>query len=140
MDDGNPKRYMHISEIGVWPEGEIEMPTRPEHDNLLQYMGTVIRSKPAPRIDLASIKASLDAIETIYPRKKIAAYMKMDQLTRDEFLKRVNPYEIDTADVSTEQLVALEFNGVQLRVDDTMPSGFIDIYNSDDEVIKECRL
>jgi hypothetical protein len=91
-------------------------------------------------ITLASIKASLDALETLYPRKKIAAYMKMSRATHDKFLKRVNPWEIDNADLSSEQMVALEFNGVQLRIDDTMPENIIDIYNSDDEVIKECRL
>ncbi|HXN71596.1 MAG TPA: hypothetical protein VN861_03475 [Candidatus Acidoferrales bacterium] len=136
----DPKRYMHISEIGVWPEGEIEIPTRPEHDNLLQYMGTVTRSQPAPRIDLASIKASLDAIDTVYPRKKIAAYMKMNQPTRDELLKRVNPCEIDTAGMSTEQLVAVEFIGVRLLVDNALFDGVVEVYNSDNQVIQTCRL
>jgi hypothetical protein len=107
----------------------------------LGFIAQNIRNvSPLPRISLADIKASLDAIETLYPREKIAAYMKMSRPTHDEFLRRINPWGIGTADISSEQMVALEFNGVQLRIDNMMPDGAIDIYNSDDQVITRCKL
>jgi hypothetical protein len=135
-----PKKYIHISEIGYLSDADwAEIESRDPQGPMLQYLGTVTRTE----INLASVLASLAELEASYPpewRKKIAAFMSMNRTTYDEFLRRVNPCDIDTTDMSTEQLVAMRFHGVQLFIDDTMPDGAIDIYNSDDEVIKECRL
>ena len=141
MSEDDSKRYLHISDVGeLFDEELAKLDASEPHGPVLQYLGTVTCANTTPRIDLATVQSALDAIETLYPRKSIASYMKMSRSTHDEFLKRINPWKIDPVDFTSEQMTALEFNGVQLRVDDTMPYGFIDICNSEDEVIKVCRL
>jgi hypothetical protein len=96
-------------------------------------------------ITLDTIIKSLATLELLYPKKSIAAYMKMSQWTRDAVLKRINPVQVSACvnktpevGMSDVQVIALRFNGIEMRIESTMPDGLVQIYNSADELIEGC--
>jgi uncharacterized protein YpmS len=91
-------------------------------------------------ITLDAVMKSLATLELLYPKKRIAKYMKMCKPTYDAVLTRIRPCEIDIDGMPTEQLMALNFSGIEMRVDDAVPDGTVKIYNANDELIQECRL
>jgi len=91
-------------------------------------------------ITLDTIMKSIATLELLYPKKSIAKYMKMCRPTYDAVLNRIRPCKTNTDGMLTEQLLALSFSGIEMRVDDSIPDGVVKIYNTDDELIQECRL
>ena len=89
-------------------------------------------------ITLDTVMKSLATLELLYPKKSIAKYMKMNQWTRDAVLKRIKPVQVSTCGMSSEQLTALRFNGIEMRIEPAMPDGLVQIYNSADELIEGC--
>jgi hypothetical protein len=91
-------------------------------------------------VNLGTILKSMHTLELLYPKKSIAAYMKMSQWTRGAVLKRIKPVQVSTCGMSDAQLTALRFNGIEMRIEDAMPDGLVQIYNSADELIEGCWL
>lgn len=90
-----------------------------------------------------SLRYLVDAMETlntICPRKSIISWMRMTKTTRDRLISRIHPCIVSTCGMSTEQLIALEFNGVQIRVNEEMPEDVIEIYNVDNELMQRVKL
>jgi hypothetical protein len=89
-------------------------------------------------ITLDTVMKSLATLELLYPKKSIAKYMKMSQWTRDAVLKRIKPTQVSTCGMSDAQMTALQFKGIEMRIESAMPDGLVQIFNSADELIEGC--
>jgi hypothetical protein len=94
-----------------------------------------LRSEP---VTFARIKAVMDEIERLYPRKSIPSYLKMSEKTHDELRKRLCFFDCD--ELSIEQKIALEFSAVQIRLDGSLAPGIVKTFNADDEEISSGAL
>ena len=91
-------------------------------------------------ITLDTIMKSIATLELLYPKKRIVKYMTMCGATRAVMIARINPVQVSTCGMSDAQVSGLRFGCIEMRVDDAIPDGTVKMYNSDDELVQECRL